>query len=49
MASAYLRVTGVRRDALHKATAVLARTKSVICVEDLCMQSMIATRSLLAR
>ncbi len=30
-----LRIANIRRDAQHKATTVLARTKSVICVESL--------------
>jgi len=35
LARLYLRIANVRRDALHKATIWLARTKSAIVVEDL--------------
>jgi putative transposase len=35
LARAYLRVANVRQDALHKATTLLAKTKSEIVLEDL--------------
>lgn len=42
----YARVANIRRDALHKATTELARTKSVIVVENLCVDGMKRNRSL---
>lgn len=42
----YLRITNIRTDTLHKATSDLARTKSVIGVEDLPVQNMLKNRAL---
>lgn len=40
LARAYLRVTNVRRDALHKVTTALAKSHGVVCIEDLQVQNM---------
>jgi putative transposase len=40
LARCHYRVSCIRRDVLHKATTMLAKTKSVIAVEDLAVKSM---------
>jgi putative transposase len=42
----HYRIANTRRDAINKATTVLARTKSVIVVEDLMVRNMMANHSL---
>jgi len=44
LARLHLEISNVRKDALHKATTKLARTKSVIVVEDLGVRGMMANR-----
>lgn len=46
VAVAHLRVANVRRDAIHKLTTTLARTKSMIVIEDLHVSGMNRNRSL---
>jgi putative transposase len=46
LASCHYRVSCIRRDALHKATTMLAKTKSVIGVEDLAVANMMANHRL---
>jgi putative transposase len=46
LARLHLKISNVREDALHKATTKLARTKSVIVVEDLGVRGMMANRRL---
>lgn len=46
LARLHLKISNVRKDALHKATTKLARTKSVIVVEDLGVRGMMANRGL---
>jgi len=46
LARTYLRITNIRTDTLHKATTKLARTKSVIGVEDLPIRNMLKNRAL---
>lgn len=36
----HYRISNIRKDAIHKATTELARTKSVVCIEDLSVSSM---------
>ena len=40
LARLHLKIANIRKDAIHKATTWLARTKSVIVVEDLCVSGM---------
>ncbi|TLZ80292.1 MAG: IS200/IS605 family element transposase accessory protein TnpB [Methanobacteriota archaeon] len=42
----YLRITNVRKDALHKATTMLAKTKSVVVVEDLAARGLLKNHRL---
>jgi putative transposase len=37
----YARVANIRKDAIHKATTLLAKTKSVVVLEDLCVGGML--------
>ncbi|OGS50652.1 MAG: hypothetical protein A3K65_08960 [Euryarchaeota archaeon RBG_16_68_12] len=46
LARLHLKISNVRKDALHKATTKLARTKSVIVVEDLGVRGMMANHRL---
>jgi putative transposase len=46
LAGCHYRVSCIRRDALHKATTMLAKTKSVIGVEDLAVANMMANHKL---
>jgi putative transposase len=46
LASCHYRVSCVRRDALHKATTMLAKTKSIIAIEDLAVRNMLANHRL---
>jgi len=46
MSTIYLRITNIRKDTVHKATSRLARTKSVIGVEDLPVRNMQKNRAL---
>jgi putative transposase len=46
LARCYYRVACIRRDALHKATTMLAKTKSVIGVEDLAVANMMTNHNL---
>jgi putative transposase len=40
----YMRITNIRKDAIHKATSSLTKTKSVIGVEDLCVRGLVRGR-----
>jgi len=42
VARCYFRITNIRKDALHKTTTMLAKTKSVIGVEKLAVKNMLA-------
>jgi putative transposase len=46
LAGCHYRVACIRRDALHKATTMLAKTKSVIAVEDLAVRNMMGNHRL---
>jgi len=48
LAQCHYRVSCIRRDALHKATTMLAKTKSVIAVEDLGARTMMKNHRLAA-
>jgi putative transposase len=46
LAKAHLRVANVRKNALHQVTSLLARTKSVVVLEDLCVSGMMKNHPL---
>ena len=46
VARLHARVSDVRADAIHKATAMIARNYSVVCIEDLNVAGMVKSRSL---
>ena len=46
VAKLHARVADVRADAIHKATAMIAQTYSVVCVEDLNVAGMVKNRCL---
>ena len=46
VARLHARVAGVRSDAIHKATAMIASKYSVVCVEDLNVAGMVKNHSL---
>jgi len=46
LATTYARISDIRKDALHKATTILAKTKSVIVIEDLNVSGMMKNHNL---
>lgn len=46
LAKLYYRISNIRKDAIHKITTYLTKTKSVIGIEDLCVSAMLKTRYL---
>ena len=46
VAKLHARVADVRADAIHKATAMIAQTYSVVCIEDLNVAGMVKNRCL---
>jgi putative transposase len=42
----HMRITNIRNDALHKATSLLAKTKSVVSIEDLNVEGLLKNHSM---